>query len=85
MRLRDDTASRVTEDAVRDYCRGRLAHFKIPRSAKLDSGSWSFLSQLNLLALRFVFIVENFPTTVTGKVQKFKMREQTEQWINDGK
>ena len=42
VRLREDTVSRVTEDTVRDYCRGRLAHFKIPRSGKLDSGSWSW-------------------------------------------
>jgi fatty-acyl-CoA synthase len=42
------------EDAVREYCRGRLAHFKVPR---------------------YVIFVDEFPMTVTGKVQKFKMRE----------
>jgi fatty-acyl-CoA synthase len=42
------------EDAVRDFCRGRLAHFKVPR---------------------YVVFVDEFPMTVTGKVQKFKMRE----------
>jgi fatty-acyl-CoA synthase len=41
-------------DAIRDYCRGKVAHFKIPR---------------------YVKIVDEFPMTVTGKVQKFKLRE----------
>jgi fatty-acyl-CoA synthase len=41
---------------VRDYCRGRIAHYKIPR---------------------YVKFVEAFPSTVTGKVQKFVMREQS--------
>lgn len=44
----------LTEDAVRDFCRGQIAHYKIPRH------------------IRFV---EGFPSTVTGKVQKFVMRE----------
>jgi fatty-acyl-CoA synthase len=44
----------VTEDGVRDFCRERIAHYKIPRYVKL---------------------VESFPMTVTGKVQKYKMRE----------
>jgi fatty-acyl-CoA synthase len=41
-------------EAVRDYCRGRVAHFKVPR---------------------YVKVVDAFPMTVTGKVQKFKLRE----------
>ena len=41
-------------EAVRDFCRGQIAHYKIPRHIKF---------------------VEGFPTTVTGKVQKFAMRE----------
>ena len=44
----------LTEDGVRDFCRDRIAHFKIPRYVKL---------------------VSSFPMTVTGKVQKFKLRE----------
>jgi fatty-acyl-CoA synthase len=39
---------------VRDYCRGRIAHFKVPQT------------------IRFV---DSFPMTVTGKIQKFKIRE----------
>ncbi|WP_449325423.1 AMP-binding protein [Sphingosinicella xenopeptidilytica] len=44
----------LSEEEVRDHCRGRIAHYKVPR---------------------YVRIVETFPMTVTGKVQKFVMRE----------
>ncbi|HEX3824517.1 MAG TPA: AMP-binding protein [Mycobacteriales bacterium] len=44
----------ITEEQVREFCAGRLAHFKVPR---------------------YVMVVAEFPMTVTGKVQKFKMRE----------
>jgi fatty-acyl-CoA synthase len=44
----------LTGEALRDFCRGQIAHFKIPR---------------------YVKFVDAFPMTVTGKVQKFKMRE----------
>jgi fatty-acyl-CoA synthase len=53
IRVREGAA--LTEDDVRDYCRGRIAHFKTPR---------------------YVKFAESFPMTVTGKVQKYKMREQ---------
>jgi fatty-acyl-CoA synthase len=45
----------VEPEDIREFCRGRIAHFKIPR---------------------YVKFVTEFPMTVTGKVQKFKMREQ---------
>jgi len=45
----------LTAEEVREYCRGQIAHFKIPRYVKL---------------------VDEFPMTVTGKVQKYVMREQ---------
>jgi fatty-acyl-CoA synthase len=45
----------VDVNAVREFCTGRIAHYKIPRYLK---------------------VVDTFPMTVTGKVQKFKMREQ---------
>jgi fatty-acyl-CoA synthase len=44
----------VTEEEIRDFCKGQIARYKIPRYIKL---------------------VDSFPMTVTGKVQKFKMRE----------
>jgi fatty-acyl-CoA synthase len=46
--------SMLTAEAVRAFCQGQIAHYKIPRHIKF---------------------VEGFPTTVTGKVQKFAMRE----------
>ena len=48
------TAPPLTEEDVRDFCRGKIAHYKIPRYVK-------FMAEL--------------PMTVTGKIQKFKMRE----------
>jgi fatty-acyl-CoA synthase len=44
----------LTPQDVRDFCTGKIAHYKIPR---------------------YVRVTEDFPMTVTGKVQKFKMRE----------
>jgi len=46
--------STVSGEMLGEFCRGKIATFKIPRYWK---------------------IVEEFPRTVTGKVQKFKMRE----------
>jgi fatty-acyl-CoA synthase len=46
-------AELIDED-VRAFCRGRIAHFKVPR---------------------YVRFADDFPMTVTGKVQKFRMRE----------
>jgi fatty-acyl-CoA synthase len=53
IRLRE--GQKVTVDEIRDYCRGQIATYKIPR---------------------YVRFVTDFPMTVTGKVQKFRMREQ---------
>jgi fatty-acyl-CoA synthase len=44
----------LDEQGLRDFCQGKIAHYKVPRYFKL---------------------VDSFPMTVTGKVQKFKMRE----------
>ena len=44
----------LTEEELREFCTGQIAHFKIPR---------------------YLRITADFPMTVTGKVQKFKMRE----------
>jgi fatty-acyl-CoA synthase len=52
VRLREGQA--VSGEELREWCRGRIATFKIPRY-------WRF--------------TDEFPMTVTGKVQKFKMRE----------
>jgi len=44
----------LDEDAVRDFCKGQIAHYKVPR---------------------YICFVDAFPMTVTGKIQKFKIRE----------
>jgi fatty-acyl-CoA synthase len=54
VKLREGQAA--TDAEIRDYCRGKIAHYKIPR---------------------YVRFVDAFPMTVTGKVQKFLMREES--------
>jgi fatty-acyl-CoA synthase len=54
--VRPRDGATLDEDAVREFCRGRLAHFKVPR---------------------YVIFVDEFPMTVTGKVQKYLMREES--------
>src|SRR5260221_1161291 len=46
--------AQLTAEEVRDFCSGKIAHYKVPR---------------------YVRFTPDFPMTVTGKVQKFKMRE----------
>ncbi|MAO11930.1 MULTISPECIES: AMP-binding protein [unclassified Marinobacter] len=53
VKLRPDTDP-VTGDDLQAFCKGKIAHFKIPKNYKF---------------------VDAFPMTVTGKIQKFKMRE----------
>jgi fatty-acyl-CoA synthase len=50
--LRDGAS--LTEDELREFCKGKIAHYKVPR---------------------YVAFVDAFPMTVTGKVQKYKMRD----------
>ena len=45
----------LTEDEVRAFCKGQIAHYKVPK---------------------YMRFVDAFPMTVTGKIQKFKIREQ---------
>ena len=44
----------LTEEDVMDYCRGKIARYKIPK---------------------YVFFVDDFPMTASGKIQKYKLRE----------
>ena len=46
----------ATTEEIRDFCRNRISHYKIPR---------------------YIKFVTEFPMTVTGKIQKYKMREAT--------
>ncbi|HWZ31913.1 MAG TPA: AMP-binding protein [Bryobacteraceae bacterium] len=44
----------VTEDEIREFCKGKIAHFKIPQ---------------------YIRFVDAFPMTVTGKIQKYVIRQ----------
>ena len=44
----------ASEDEVREFCRGKIAHYKVPH---------------------YIRFVEAFPMTVTGKIQKYRIRE----------
>jgi fatty-acyl-CoA synthase len=44
----------ATDEEIREFCRGRIATYKIPRYVRFTS---------------------EFPMTVTGKIQKYRMRE----------
>jgi fatty-acyl-CoA synthase len=44
----------ATEDEIRGFCQGQIAHYKVPRYVRFVSG---------------------FPMTVTGKVQKYLLRQ----------
>ena len=50
----DDDCDGTTDEEVFEFCRGRIAHFKVPR---------------------YVKFVTEFPMSITGKIQKFRMRE----------
>jgi len=52
--IRPKSGASLTEEEIKVFCRGRIAHYKIPR---------------------YVVFVDEFPTTVTGKIQKFRLRE----------
>jgi fatty-acyl-CoA synthase len=52
VRLREGAT--MTRDELAGFCRGRIAHYKIPR---------------------YLHITDEFPMTVTGKIQKYRMRE----------
>ena len=44
----------VDTDAVREFCQGKIAHYKVPR---------------------YVLSIDDFPMTVTGKIQKYLLRD----------
>jgi fatty-acyl-CoA synthase len=55
-----------TEDDIRAFCKGQIAHYKVPR---------------------YIRFVTAFPMTVTGKIQKFKIRDamKDELGLQEGK
>jgi fatty-acyl-CoA synthase len=46
--------AQVDEQALRDFCRGAISHYKVPR---------------------YIRFTKEFPLTVTGKIQKFRLRD----------
>ena len=48
--------AKLTEEDVRDFCRGKIARHKIPK---------------------YVFFLETFPMTGSGKIQKFKLKDMS--------
>ncbi|CCK81969.1 AMP-binding protein [Desulfobacula toluolica] len=54
--LKED--ANIDESDVKDFCRGKIARFKIPR---------------------YVHFVDSYPMTASGKIQKFKLSELSEQ------
>lgn len=44
----------LTEEAIQEFCRGKIARYKIPQ---------------------YIFFVNEFPMTASGKIQKYKLRE----------
>ncbi|KAK3529610.1 hypothetical protein QTP70_032030 [Hemibagrus guttatus] len=49
-----------TAEEIKAFCKGQMAHFKIPR---------------------YVTFVQSYPLTVSGKIQKNKLREQTQKQL----
>jgi fatty-acyl-CoA synthase len=52
IRLKPGAAA--SEEEFRDFCHGKIAHYKVPQ---------------------YVRLVDEFPMTVTGKIQKFRIRQ----------
>ncbi|HOV63457.1 MAG TPA: AMP-binding protein, partial [Spirochaetia bacterium] len=46
--------AKLTPEDVKDFCRGKIARYKIPK---------------------YVFFVEEYPQTASGKIQKYKLKE----------
>jgi len=54
--IQTDDGSDLDAEEIRQFCKGKIAHYKIPR---------------------YVHVTPTFPMTVTGKVQKYLLREQS--------
>ena len=52
--IRLKAGASMDEAELREFCRGKIAHFKVPQHVRF---------------------VDEFPMTVTGKIQKFKIRQ----------
>lgn len=52
----------LTEESIRTFCRGEIAHYKIPK---------------------YIFFVEEFPMTASGKIQKYKLKDVAAQMMQE--
>jgi fatty-acyl-CoA synthase len=59
--VRKDGAT-ITEEDVRDFCRAKIAKFKVPK---------------------YVFFVDAYPMTASGKIQKYRLREMGVAWLKE--
>uniref|UniRef100_A0A9J7YMH6 Medium-chain acyl-CoA ligase ACSF2, mitochondrial n=1 Tax=Cyprinus carpio carpio TaxID=630221 RepID=A0A9J7YMH6_CYPCA len=58
--IRIKTGQECTAEEIKAYCKGKIAHYKVPR---------------------YITFVQGYPLTVTGKIQKHKLREQAEKML----
>jgi fatty-acyl-CoA synthase len=54
--------AKVSEEDVRDFCRGKISRFKIPK---------------------YVFFVDAFPLTGSGKIQKYILRQMGDKKVQE--
>lgn len=50
----------VSEEDIKEFCKGRLAFYKIPE---------------------YIFFMDEYPMTASGKIQKYKLRETATEWV----
>ena len=58
----NDESKPLNKEEVHEFCKGKLAHFKIPK---------------------YVFNIDEFPRTVSGKIQKFKFLDVYSHLLED--
>ncbi|XP_060108451.1 medium-chain acyl-CoA ligase ACSF2, mitochondrial [Heteronotia binoei] len=58
--IRVKPGEECTAEEVKAFCKGKVAHFKIPR---------------------YIVFVKDYPLTVSGKIQKYKLRERMEKHL----
>lgn len=59
--IRVKEGEEATGEEIREYCKGKIARFKIPR---------------------YIQVCKEFPMTASGKIQKFKLRQQAIDLLN---
>jgi fatty-acyl-CoA synthase len=57
IKVKDVSSNTITGEGIYEYCKGKIANYKIPK---------------------YVKFVNDYPLTVSGKVQKFILRDEFE-------